>query len=218
MTIFYVLTNEGMPGLVKIGKTSNDLEKRMNELYTTGVPLPYVCKYAVEVEEDDRKEYEKMIHKGLSDMRINPNREFFEISFENVVNLMKVIPGRDVTPKDESKSFEDKKDELDAVKKLSRRRRSNFSFEKAGIKEGAKLTFSSTFLDDDSITASVIGDKKIMFRKRKVSLSAAAIEILHENGREWVTVSGPNFWKYEGEILSERRRRIEEEDYEDNAE
>ena len=40
--IVYLLTNPCMPGIVKIGKTSRtDLQNRMKELYTTGVPVPF---------------------------------------------------------------------------------------------------------------------------------------------------------------------------------
>lgn len=40
--IVYLLTNPYMPGLVKIGMTKQeDLEKRMKELYTTGVPVGF---------------------------------------------------------------------------------------------------------------------------------------------------------------------------------
>ena len=37
--IVYVLTNPAMPKLVKIGKTGRGVETRLNDLYTTGVPL-----------------------------------------------------------------------------------------------------------------------------------------------------------------------------------
>jgi hypothetical protein len=48
--IVYVLTNPAMPGLVKIGKTSqNEVSARISQLYTTGVPLPFDCEYAVKV-------------------------------------------------------------------------------------------------------------------------------------------------------------------------
>lgn len=48
--IVYVLSNEAMPGLVKIGRTNrDDLEVRLRELYTTGVPLPFKCEYACKV-------------------------------------------------------------------------------------------------------------------------------------------------------------------------
>lgn len=39
--IVYVLTNEAMPGLVKIGRTNNELAARIRALYSTSVPLPF---------------------------------------------------------------------------------------------------------------------------------------------------------------------------------
>ena len=51
--IVYVLSNPAMPGLVKIGRTSRDrLQSRMDELHGTGVPLPFCCECAVEVEDE----------------------------------------------------------------------------------------------------------------------------------------------------------------------
>ena len=48
--IVYVLSNEGMPNLIKIGKTQRkDLQARMSELYSTGVPFPFECLWAGEV-------------------------------------------------------------------------------------------------------------------------------------------------------------------------
>ena len=40
----YILSNEAMSGLYKIGVTSReDLDRRMKELFTTGVPFPFKC-------------------------------------------------------------------------------------------------------------------------------------------------------------------------------
>ena len=47
--IVYVLTNPAMPGMVKIWKTGREVEARLNDLYTTGVPLPFECTYAARV-------------------------------------------------------------------------------------------------------------------------------------------------------------------------
>ena len=45
VNIVYVLTNPAMPGLVKIGMTDrDDVQRRMSDLYTTGVPLPFECR------------------------------------------------------------------------------------------------------------------------------------------------------------------------------
>ena len=48
--IVYVLTNPAMPGIVKIGMTDKlEVQPRMRDLYTTGVPLPFDCVIATEV-------------------------------------------------------------------------------------------------------------------------------------------------------------------------
>lgn len=48
--IVYLLTNPVMPGLVKIGMTTQqDIDKRMKELYTIGVPVPFECQFACRV-------------------------------------------------------------------------------------------------------------------------------------------------------------------------
>ena len=50
--IVYVLTNPAMPGIVKIGMTDRpDVQRRMGELYSTGVPLPFDCVIAREIED-----------------------------------------------------------------------------------------------------------------------------------------------------------------------
>ena len=47
--IVYVLTNEAMDGMVKIGRTSTSVEQRIRELDNTSMPLPFQCFYAAEV-------------------------------------------------------------------------------------------------------------------------------------------------------------------------
>jgi hypothetical protein len=50
--IIYVLTNETMPGYVKIGKTNTNLEQRVRELSaSTSVPLPFTVFYACTVKD-----------------------------------------------------------------------------------------------------------------------------------------------------------------------
>ena len=58
--IVYLLTNPVMPGLVKIGMTTQeDIDKRMKELYTTGVPVPFECQFACKVKKTDCAKIEK---------------------------------------------------------------------------------------------------------------------------------------------------------------
>jgi hypothetical protein len=47
--IIYVLMNEAMDGLVKIGRTTTSVEQRIREFDNTSVRLPFQCCYASEV-------------------------------------------------------------------------------------------------------------------------------------------------------------------------
>ena len=71
--IVYVLTNPAMPKLVKIGKTGRGVETRLNDLYTTGVPLPFECAYAARVEDMDK--VEKAFHNAFGPYRVNPRQK-----------------------------------------------------------------------------------------------------------------------------------------------
>ena len=73
--IVYILVNEFMPGVVKIGKTRSPVEQRMRELDTTGVPLPFECFYAARVADADL--VESKLHDAFADQRIRQRREFF---------------------------------------------------------------------------------------------------------------------------------------------
>ena len=47
LQIVYVLTNPAMPGLLKIGSTTQEeVDTRMKQLYSTGVPVPFDCAIA----------------------------------------------------------------------------------------------------------------------------------------------------------------------------
>ena len=97
--IVYVLTNPAMPGLVKIGMTDrDDVQHRMRDLYTTGVPLPFECVIAREIEDRAALDIEAALHTAFGPNRVNSSREFFQIDPEQVQALLRVMPGRDVTP------------------------------------------------------------------------------------------------------------------------
>lgn len=88
--ILYCLVNDSMPGYVKIGMTTRTVQDRMKELYTTGVPLPFQCLVAKHV--DDVEEKERIVHRIFSEYRV-PNREFFQIPKEKVLDLFTLIHG-----------------------------------------------------------------------------------------------------------------------------
>ena len=96
--IVYLLTNPVMPGLVKIGMTTQeDIDKRMKELYTTGVPVPFECQFACKVKKGDCARIEKALHTAFAPQRINANREFFRIQVEQAKAILELFHHTDVT-------------------------------------------------------------------------------------------------------------------------
>lgn len=75
----YILSNESMPGLIKIGRSVNGARKRAKELNTTGVPSPFRVEFEVLV--DDCVYAESVVHAHLSEYRV-PNKEFFKMSVD----------------------------------------------------------------------------------------------------------------------------------------
>ena len=198
--IIYVLTNEAMPGYVKIGKTSTNLEQRIRELSaSTSVPVPFTPHYACTVA--NATFVERQLHDAFGDNRVKPKREFFAIDPERVVAALKLAQIEDITPGHDIVDSPEDQRALDEA----RERRGRFNFDMVNIPLGAELHFSR----DNTITARVIGrtgSESIEFNGRPTSLSAAAQEVLGYRN----VVSGTAHWSYEGETLDERRRRMDE--------
>lgn len=80
----YILSNEYMPGIVKIGKTTRTVEQRAFELYQTGVPTPF--EIVAQFLTPDCHELEEIAHEHLGKSRLSGSREFFKISSEDAVS------------------------------------------------------------------------------------------------------------------------------------
>jgi hypothetical protein len=199
--VVYILTNEAMPGIVKVGQTS-DLEERMRQLDSTSVPLPFECFYAVTVADPDF--VERQLHDAFADHRIRQRREFFKVSPERVAAALRIANGRDVTPSTDVVESADDQAALDQA----RRRRPNFNFRRADIPDGAVLTF----VRNPEISCAVADARKVTFNGTVMSLSEAAQKALAAEGITWRAVQGPAYWEYQGETLDERRTRMEEDD------
>jgi len=198
MEIIYILINEAMPGYIKIGKTSTSLEQRIRELSSsTSIPLSFTCFYACTVR--DATFVEHQLHDAFGDNRINPRREFFQISPERVVSALKLAEIEDITPK---RDLVDSQEDQEALNKTRAEIREKFNFNMANIPIGSELVFSR----DEDIKATVAGPKSIIFNSELTSLSASAQKILGYDYR----VQGTAYWMYEGETLDERRKRFED--------
>jgi len=94
----YCMSNASMPGLLKIGMTTDDPETRAKELSSaTGVPFPFLVEHCKKVAHP--REKEKAIHELLSALgyRVNEKREFFNCPMHIVDLLFVLIDGIDVT-------------------------------------------------------------------------------------------------------------------------
>ena len=198
--IVYLLTNPSMPDIVKIGFTS-DLTVRMRSLYSSSVPVPFECYFACTV--DDMNFVEKQLHDGFDDFRVNPKREFFRIDPKRVVSILKMVMIEDVTPKEDVVEDEIDQRSLDNEKII----RGRFNFDMINVPIGSLLSF----VKDPTITATVVDQNKIKFEDQIHSLSSATLKVVHRMGYTWKQVSGPTYWMYEGETLTEMRFRIEQE-------
>ncbi len=86
----YILINPSMPGLVKIGKTSRESEKRADELSrSSGIPTPFIVAYEEEVTDCDL--VEKIIHEKLEKYRLSTNREFFSLELKHAVKVVRDV-------------------------------------------------------------------------------------------------------------------------------
>ncbi len=199
LDIVYIFTNEGMPGLCKIGYTTrNDVKDRAKELYTTGVPYPFQIYYACQV--INGKNIEKILHKLFDEFRVNHNREFFEIDPEKVILALQLASPIDVTPKENEYLTAE---EIKEIKNLEKKRLSNFTFQQADIPIGSILHFCR----NSDITCSVFSDNTVIFNGQIMSLTEAA----RNTGLiPYYELQGPKFWLYEDEPLTSRRKRIQE--------
>lgn len=201
MPIVYILTNESMPDVIKIGITEN-LENRIKQLDNTSVALPFECYYAVEVL--DASAIEKKMHHGLDDCRIRSNREFFNTTPERAKSLLEIaelMGGKNVTPVSEIVETLEDKLALEKAKNI----RARFNFEMLGIDPGQVLEFKK----DPSHKCVVVNETQVKFRDEIVSLSKCADILLREMGYDWVSVQGPRWWCIDGKTLSELRNEFD---------
>jgi len=197
--IVYVLTNDAMPGLIKIGITETDIEQRMRSLDTTGIPLPFRCHYAIEVSEYEK--IERGLHDAFSDHRVRDNREFFKLSPERAVAILKLFDGREIKSANTMVDADGKVVEEPRFE----RRRGKFNFWAVKIPMGAELAFTR----DKTKKCTVVGEKHVEYQGEHFSLTALAKKLLGYAAT--TAIQGPLYFTYKDEILTDLRERIESE-------
>lgn len=199
--IVYILTNEAMPGLVKIGFTKDDLAGRIKGLYNTSVPLPFELYYACEVKDCQR--VENLLHDAFSDHRVSKSREFFRVHPERVKSALLLAEIREVRL-GEAEAFETPEDRADVE---TAKKRSRFQLAMVGLKPGTILQLEK----DPNITCTTVDEvNKVSFNGEVLSLSESARQAVKMVGYDWPSASGPWEWTYNGKRLDDIRTEIEE--------
>ena len=193
----YILKNEAMPGIYKIGVTGREeLDVRIDELYTgkTNIPLPFQCVFACKVK--SYKDVEKIIHNAFMDTRVNPNREFFTIDPDRVIPLLKHLQIDDVTVDIKNKiDLQMDSNDLESIKNIIKKR-PKFNFVEMGIPIGSKIVF---YDENNPVEAEIIDERKVIFNGNEYKLTALTSELLNIN----YNVRPMHYWKYNEKLLTE---------------
>lgn len=192
MESVYVLTNPAMPGLVKIGKTNGiDVNSRLTQLYSSGVPFPFELCYACKV--TNSSEVEKALHTAFAPYRVNAKREFFSIEPEQAIAILKLLHVEDATVEIESMPSQISPEEIQAAKQYNARR-PNLNFKVMGIPIGSTLKFT-----EGESFVTVVTEKLVRLGDEDVSLTAATRTLL---GLDYSVQPSP-YWTFEGKLLKE---------------
>ena len=150
----YILTNEAMPGLVKIGM-AEDPYQRAAALYPTGVPLPFEVAYAALV--DHSNQWEAALHNAFSPYRVNSSREYFEIDPHQAVGILELVAIDDLPASDcQPPPIEDSGALTRAKKRLP-----PLNFDDLGAEAGTVLKF----IQHPDTIASVATQKKVVLTR-----------------------------------------------------
>ena len=195
--IVYLLTNPCMPGIVKIGKTSRtDLQNRMKELYTTGVPVPFECVYACRIKLSHMDKLETTLHSAFEPYRVNKNREFFSIKPEQAIAFMKFVDNiQDVTSEVSAEIANDlTTDDTLAIAKV-RKKRPSINFYEMGMHDGDVLVF----VQDESKKVVIAGAKRVVYEGLETSLTALTTSLLERT----YAVQPTSYWRFGDKNLLE---------------
>lgn len=190
LSIVYLLTNPSMPGLVKIGRTAqSDAQIRLDQLYTTGVPVPFELVFACRV--PNSQEVEAALHVAFAPQRVNPKREFFRIEPDQALAILRLLHVEDATGTVEAQPSTISEQEQEATRAL-RARRPNLDFDIMGIPVGSELQCTR---GDASVV--VTGPRKVRLGGDEMSLTAATVTVLQ---LPYAVAPGP-YWTYQGRLI-----------------
>ncbi len=189
-----------MPGLVKIGRTSQaDTATRLSQLYTTGVPVPFELKFACRVQNPD--EVELAMHTAFGHSESIQGGNFFELIPSRRLQSLGCFTPRMLLQKWLLKRWGSTKSHWPPPKFFAHVV-PNLDFSEMGIPVGATLECPAK-----RVCVTVVGPRKVLLSGTEMSLTAATRQILQLD----YSVQPCPHWTYNGRSL----REIYNETYDD---
>jgi len=210
----YIFTNDSFrDDWVKIGKTTN-LKELLKTLFNTSLPLPFKIYATLQTSKYDK--VERIIHKQidrLTDLRINQNREFFNVHPSQALDIFfdqaqllddaVIMKYKDNEPTELVYPPCPQKPPNDEQVKLPQRK--PFEFSMVGLNVGDTVIFDAL-----QLPVKVAGKNKVEHEGRLWSLSAFCGTYLPEKMQNKSgAYQGPKYFSYGGKTLWELRLDLE---------
>ena len=197
MSIVYVFVNPSFPDFVKIGRCK-DVQKRLQSLSSnTALPLPFECVYACTV--NNPVEVEHALHQAFKPCRVSPRREFFRMSPEVAIDLLKQMSTTEIEIERKIDPADDK-----FSTKFLETLYDEFTFDQSAVPLGATISFAKS----PDVKCTVIGRNRVEFNRIECSFTDATKEALSKINRvQQIKISPSRYWTYEGEILAFRKHQ-----------
>lgn len=165
--------NTAVSGLIKIGKTGTEnFNERMRFLEGNGYYNVVGLRRFFAIELDDYNDKERLLHEIFAKHKVGES-ELFALDNELVKQLLLAFEGTVIHPK-----ITNKEKEFDLVTE-TRKQGSLFTFYRKGIPNGEQVTF----IDDDSIIATVVGEREVEYNNQIWKLSPLTYKIYEEMGQ-----------------------------------
>lgn len=197
--IVYVLTNPAMPGIVKIGMTTrNNMDERMRELFSTGVPVPFECAFACTVPASNCSKIEKALHKAFAPNRVHASREFFKISPDQAIAILDLFDNKQEITEEVNREIDDDLTGEDKASRenLKRQRRPNLNFIEMGIPVGSVITYGQ---EPDIVEAVICSEKKVIYNGEEYSLTGLTRQMKNLD----FNIAPAPHWFYNGKSVQE---------------
>lgn len=203
----YILVNPSFQeDWIKIGQTEN-LEQRVKTLSNqTCVPFPFQV-YAY-CKTEKYKDLERYIHHVLTEVaqiRVTPNREFFQLVPSKAAQLLKKQAVLISDAEFQSKGME--QEELEKAQQHATPAPA-FRFSMVHLAPGAELVFEPT--GAVVTVAEDKGDNKVKYKDEKYTLSGFCKKFMPEEKRNTSgAYQGPSYFSYDGKLLAKLRAEYE---------